>query len=161
MLGICDVPHTCHTLYAHIICEIRENVKWSLWSQCREVARNGRKQASWQWEAVLEFWRENDLGIGFWVVTEMGVQLCAISPGSRKLWGEHGLKLSADCLHSCLERGGKLHVCGHHTFIFGHAVCEVLLATYVEMGRGSWMCRNGASISSVRSRNCSWALRHM
>lgn len=101
---------------------------------------------------MLEFWGENDLGIGFWVVTEMGIQPCAISPGSRKLWEEHGLKLLADCFYSCLESEGKLHAYGHHTFIFGHVVCEVLLATYVEMGRGGWLCRNGVSISSVRSR---------
>lgn len=57
----------------------------------------------------------------------------------RKLWEEHGLKLSADCFYSCLESEVKLHVCGHHTFIFGHVVCELLLATYVEMGKGSWV----------------------
>lgn len=89
---------------------------------------------------MLEFWREKDLGIGFWVVTEMGVQPCAISPGSRKLWEEHGLKLSDDYYYSSLESEGKLHVCGHHTYIFGHVVCEVLLATFVEDGQGVVGC---------------------
>lgn len=141
MLGVCDVP-THYTLYAHIICEMREIVKWSLSSQYREVTRNGRKQASRQWEAVLEFWREKDLGIGLWVVTEMGVQPCAISPGSRKLWEEHGLKTVSWLL---LQLFGEWREapCLWASYIYFWPCCVWDIIGYLCGGwaGGSWVCR--------------------
>lgn len=59
------------------------------------------------------------------VVSEVEVKLKGISPGSRKLWEEHGLELPGDWFIQLCGDEGKLQICGRHTFIFGHAECVV------------------------------------